>query len=77
MTITVKFFASLREQVGTSEAQVDAAGIRSVQDVWQRATDNQDRASNILMAVNLEYVQADSVVKDGDEVAFFPPVSGG
>ena len=29
------------------------------------------------MARNLEYVQSDSVVEDGDEIAFFPPVTGG
>ncbi len=32
---------------------------------------------NILSAINMEYVKADARVKDGDEVAFFPPVTGG
>jgi molybdopterin converting factor small subunit len=32
---------------------------------------------NILMAVNQEYAEADQFVSDGDEVAFFPPVTGG
>jgi molybdopterin synthase sulfur carrier subunit len=32
---------------------------------------------NLLMAVNMEYARADDVVKDEDEVAFFPPVTGG
>jgi molybdopterin synthase sulfur carrier subunit len=29
------------------------------------------------MAVNMDYAQADQPVRDGDEVAFFPPVTGG
>jgi molybdopterin synthase sulfur carrier subunit len=32
---------------------------------------------NLLMAINQDYVQADANVEDGDEVAFFPPVTGG
>ncbi len=32
---------------------------------------------NILAAVNMDYVELDSNVKDGDEIAFFPPVTGG
>jgi len=33
--------------------------------------------NNILISLNMEYVNADNAVKDGDEVAFFPPVTGG
>ncbi|MCH8977561.1 MAG: MoaD/ThiS family protein, partial [Proteobacteria bacterium] len=34
-------------------------------------------SENILMTINMEYVKADALVKTGDEVAFFPPVTGG
>ena len=71
MTIEVKFFASLREHLGRSDAQLD-----TVAEVWQRCT-QQAMPANVLMAVNLEYVQAQHPVRDGDEVAFFPPVTGG
>lgn len=76
MSITVKFFASIREKVGKSEQVIDFEGIRSVADVWARATDV-PLPANVLMAVNLEYVRAEQTVRDRDEVAFFPPVTGG
>jgi molybdopterin synthase sulfur carrier subunit len=48
-----------------------------VGDVWRHATRGAELPPNTLMAVNMEYVTQDHPVKDGDEVAFFPPVSGG
>ncbi len=75
MPIQVKFFASLREQLGRSDTEVTAAS--TVADVWQQATDGEPLPGRILVAVNLDYATLDSVVKDGDEVAFFPPVTGG
>ena len=77
MSITVKYFASLREVHG-SDRQVDAPGGHvTVADIWTRAADGEPMPANVLMAVNLEYVDADHPVEDGDEVAFFPPVTGG
>jgi molybdopterin synthase sulfur carrier subunit len=76
MTIDVKFFASLRERVGRSDVRLEAAQAETVAEVWQRCTE-QAMPANVLMAVNLEYVHAEHRVKDGDEVAFFPPVTGG
>lgn len=76
MTIEVKFFASLREQLGQSDLTLEDASVMTVADVWQQST-AQAMPANVLMAVNMEYVQADHPVRDGDEVAFFPPVTGG
>ena len=45
--------------------------------VWDITTNNTERPNNVLVAINLEYAQFESTVKDGDEVAFFPPVTGG
>jgi len=75
MSIQVKFFASLREEIGISETKVDTA--TTAGDVWDLTTNNAERPLNVLVAVNLEYAQYDSQVNDGDEVAFFPPVTGG
>jgi sulfur-carrier protein len=77
MTITVKFFASLRERLGREEARIEFAGPASVLDVWQRVTGETALPPNTLTAVNQQYVRASSQVADGDEVAFFPPVTGG
>jgi molybdopterin synthase sulfur carrier subunit len=76
MTIEVKFFASLRERLGRGDAQLNTDEATTVAEVWQRCT-TQAMPANVLMAVNLEYVHAEHPVHDGDEVAFFPPVTGG
>lgn len=77
MTIKVKFFASLREHVGHADAEVAETLVKTVADVWASATNNMVIPENTLMAVNMDYVEASHVVKAGDEVAFFPPVTGG
>ncbi|MDH3714310.1 MAG: MoaD/ThiS family protein [Gammaproteobacteria bacterium] len=74
--IRVKFFASLREQFGAAELDLPTRPGMSVAEVWNAAA-GQPLPDYVLMARNLEYVQSDSVVEDGDEIAFFPPVTGG
>lgn len=77
MSIRVKFFASLREQFSIDEASLESQETMTVNDVWQQVTASAERPANVLMAVNMEYVDALYPVKSGDEVAFFPPVTGG
>lgn len=77
MPIKVKYFASLREAFGRGDEEVNAASIKTVADVWKQVSNGQPLKANILMAVNLEYVDANHPVQEGDEVAFFPPVTGG
>ena len=75
--ITVKFFASLREVVGQGEAEIAQTDGQTVIDIWNSSTNNMLQPENTLMAVNMDYVDATHPVKAGDEVAFFPPVTGG
>ena len=77
MSIQVRFFASLREQVGQGECHVPAAQAATIQQVWDVATRGQPLPQNVLSALNMEYVALDHPVADGDEVAYFPPVTGG
>ena len=77
MAITVKFFASLREQLEKHQVNIDAREPLTTEQVWAHASDNQPLPNPILIAVNLAYVDAKTLVSDGDEVAFFPPVTGG
>lgn len=77
MPITVKFFARLREELGQDEVSIDIHDVSTVLNVWQQATRQSTLPAQILMAVNQTYVKADTQVRDGDEVAFFPPVTGG
>lgn len=76
MGISVLFFARLREQVGKNQVVLSAAGLTSVADVWSRAAGG-PMPTNTLAAVNHEHVGTDHPVRDGDEVAFFPPITGG
>ena len=75
-SIQVRYFASLRERMGKGEEQVQAAGIATVADVWRRVS-REPMPANTLMAINQEYAAVDALVRAGDEVAFFPPVTGG
>ncbi len=77
MTINIQFFASLREQTGQSQITLSYDTPQDVNTVWTQATDNMDMPDNTLCAINMEYVKPDAIVNDGDEVAFFPPVTGG
>jgi sulfur-carrier protein len=75
-SISVRYFASLRERLGRSEELVEAAGLACVADVWSRVS-SEPLPANCLVAINQEYAAIDSQVQAGDEVAFFPPVTGG
>lgn len=75
-TIKVKYFAGIREQFGKAGEDVPAAGLQTAADVWRRVSPVPPPA-NLLVAVNQEYGALDSAVQAGDEVAFFPPVTGG
>lgn len=75
-TVTVRYFASIRERLGRSEDYIDAGKARSVAEVWQLVA-GEPLPTNTLVAVNQEYARPESAVRAGDEVAFFPPVTGG
>ena len=77
MTITVRFFASLRELTGRREIVVDDTLVETAGDAWRLATGGRPIPDNVLVAVNLEYTHLGALVCAGDEVAFFPPVTGG
>jgi molybdopterin synthase sulfur carrier subunit len=77
MTITVKFFASLSETLNRDTCAVDSSDASTAADVWRIATDNQEFPNNTLIAINMDYANSEQLVSDGDEVAFFPPVTGG
>ena len=77
MSITVQFFASLREQMGTQQTTLDCETPLNVLAVWSQVSGGLSMPDNTLCAINMEYVKPDALVQDSDEVAFFPPVTGG
>ncbi|MDI3296256.1 MULTISPECIES: molybdopterin converting factor subunit 1 [Janthinobacterium] len=84
MKINLRFFASVRELVGTGQEVLEVAAPLTVGEVrtlliarggnWEYAL-AQGRA--LRMAHNQVMCDADTVIGEGDEVAFFPPVTGG
>ena len=83
--IRVCYFASLREQLGLAEEALELpGGVADVADLraWLRArggvwADGLAESRPVLCAVNQVMARPDQPVADGDEVAFFPPVTGG
>lgn len=80
--IRVLYFASLRDKIGQEEEELDYSGtvaglmglLCNRGAAWSDVfADNQ----SVLSAVNQEMAKPESEVSDGDEVGFFPPVTGG
>ena len=85
MKVKVLFFAGLREQLGTAGEEIElpggvatVAGLRSYLsnrgNSWKTAL---AEGKLVRAAVNQDMVQQTAAIKAGDEVAFFPPVTGG
>lgn len=77
MAINVRYLASLRDTLGRDSDTVDCAGTSTVSDVWRAANPDHEMPAKLLVAINQEHASLSAGVKDGDEVAFFPPVTGG
>lgn len=81
MRVTVRLFARLRELVGAGELQREADADATVAAVWAALARDYPAiapyAESMSCAVNAEYARMTAHLRDGDEVAFLPPVSGG
>jgi len=75
--VKILYFASLRELVGVPEASLDLGEPLDAAEVWDAVNPAIDLPEASLVAINQSYAALDSVVVPGDEVAFFPPVTGG
>jgi molybdopterin synthase sulfur carrier subunit len=83
--VKLLFFAGLREQLGTSGEEIELpAGVTTLAGIREHLKargGNYERVfagkALVRMAVNQEMAQPTAAVKAGDEVAFFPPVTGG
>ena len=77
MSINVKYFANLKELIGRDRDDIEFREGMTVADVWSQVKGEINNSMGYLTAVNMEYAPEHTQVKDGDEVAFFPKVSGG
>jgi molybdopterin converting factor subunit 1 len=81
VTIRVRLFATLRERAGRAEESLHVDGPMTVGQLWDHLrSENPGLAEfpgRVAFAVNQEYVDSRRSLRDDDEVAFIPPVSGG
>ena len=92
MSITIKLFASLREALGEAQFQLElgalpaeelvdgAINVEAIKAVLSaRGADWSDAINqpNLVHALNHKVVYLDALVRDGDELALFPPMTGG
>ena len=81
--ITVKFFASLKDIAEKEEEQIEvqsSISMDQLSDIISKTSPKMAdiiRDNKIMISVNQEMADADTVIHDGDEVAFLPPFSGG
>ncbi|MDT7952979.1 MAG: molybdopterin converting factor subunit 1 [Acetobacteraceae bacterium] len=83
--LKILYFAALRERMGRNEEDVDApANVATVADLIVHLRDRDPagaaafaQPSLVRAAVNQEFSNLHSAIRDGDEIAFFPPVTGG
>ncbi len=87
MKVRVLFFARLREQLGSPGGEVELPGesatvaqlralLVSRGDAWREALEG-PQSRKLRIAVNQDMATPETVLRAGDEVAFFPPVTGG
>jgi molybdopterin synthase sulfur carrier subunit len=83
VTIRVRFFATLREQVGRGDVTIDQ-DVPDVSALWRHLEQMLPanaiaalRASGVRIAVNQEMIEHNAALAPGDEVAFLPPITGG
>jgi len=81
MQVIVKFFATYREVVGAKELKVrlsDGATVSALLDsIYAKAPRLKGFQDTMLLAVNHEFAEPAAVLREGDEIALMPPVSGG
>lgn len=81
--INIIFFASYREQSGHASLKLPVSGCSNVRDLVAVLRDRLASRGGflddpkMLVAINQQMAGLDTLVADGDELAFFPPVTGG
>jgi len=79
MKVTVRFFAQSREIVGEKQKEVEIEDGRMLHDIISRLRNEYPdlKKEKIIVSLNHKYTHPEEILKDNDEVAIFPPVSGG
>ncbi len=81
--VRVRFFAILKDRVGKEVVEIPVSGNITLRDLEEKVMEmfpqmeEYLRGRRLLVSVNQEFATPETVIKDGDEVAFLPPFSGG
>ena len=77
MVIVVKYFASISDVIGKTSEQIEWHNKITAGDIWADVSKNIKNTGKVMVAVNHEYVDMSYLLSENDEIAFFPPVTGG
>jgi molybdopterin converting factor subunit 1 len=81
MRVSIRLFASLREEAGVDRMGLELAGGATAEDAWRAVAARHPalapRRASLAAAVNRRYAAWNQALAEGDEIAFIPPVSGG
>ena len=81
MKVRLLYFAVLRDITGKSESELSLADGTSAGDVWKSVREQYQQLAGYeqppLIAINETYARPETLLRDGDELAFIPPVAGG
>ena len=77
MVIVVKYFASISDAIGKTSEQIEWQDKITAGDIWTDVSKNIKYTGKVMVAVNHEYVDMSYLLSENDEIAFFPPVTGG
>ena len=81
MKVRLLYFAVLRDITGSAEEQIDVPEGTRASDIWNTLRHKHAKLGAYehppMTAINQSYAAADELLRDGDEVAFIPPVAGG
>tara|TARA_B100000029_G_C17563090_1_gene954097 strand:- start:1130 stop:1378 length:249 start_codon:yes stop_codon:yes gene_type:complete len=82
--LKILYFAQLKDLIGKSEESIileNEISIKELINILKKRDSNYktafEKIPNLKFAVNCEYVSLNKLVRDNDEIAFFPPVTGG
>lgn len=81
MKVRLLFFAVLRDIAGTDTQELTLSEGTRARDVWQTLRETYARLADYaqppMIAINETYASPDAILREGDELAFIPPVAGG
>ena len=84
MHLKIFFFAELRERMNREFIESEFQGVKNIRELQEKLEENFEvlrgcfaEGKLVKIAINHEYSSLDAELRDGDEVAFFPPVTGG